>query len=191
MKNIYKTFIFIFLILISINVKGLEKVEFNRCVDGDTAVFKLNGEKVKIRFIGINTPESVKENSEVEYYGKEASEFTCNLLTNAKNIEIEYEENSDKYDKYGRMLAYVYIDSEMIEYKLLENGYAEVKYIYGDYKYTDELYKYEKIARDNKIGIWSEEKEENIEKKDDNEEKTLTFFEKLLNFIKKIVNIFL
>lgn len=153
-----KKYIFIILLLIflPISIKGKETVTLSKCVDGDTAWFFLNEEKIKTRFLAIDTPEST---TKVEAYGKEASEYTCNLLSKAKTIEIEYDENSDKLDKYNRHLVWVFVDGKLLQDLLIEKGLAEVKYLYGDYSYTSLLQDHEKIAKENKVGIWSEEEE--------------------------------
>ena len=133
------------------NVK--EKVVFSKCSDGDTAWFKINGEEKKVRFLAIDTPE-VGDNPEP--FGKEASNYTCNTLKNAKEIYLEYDGASDKEDKYGRVLAFVYVDGKLLEQELIEKGLAKVAYIYGDYEHVDELRKQEEIAKENKVGIWSD-----------------------------------
>ena len=92
-----KFILIIFILFFNINVNAKEIVTLNKCVDGDTAWFNLNNEKIKARFLAIDTPESTNR---IDPYGKEASEFTCNLLKTAKKIEIEYDDNSDKFDKY-------------------------------------------------------------------------------------------
>ena len=74
------------------NVNAREIVTLSKCVDGDTAWFYLNEEEIKTRFLAIDTPESTNK---IEEYGKEASNFTCDKLTSAKKIEIEYDINSD------------------------------------------------------------------------------------------------
>lgn len=124
----------------------------NKCVDGDTAWFNVDGEVIKTRFLAIDTPEST---TEIEEYGKEASEFTCNILTNAKKIELEYDDNSDKTDKYDRHLVWVFVDETLLQKSLIENGLAEVAYLYGDYKYTSILKESEEFAKKNKLNIWS------------------------------------
>lgn len=131
------------------------RIELVKCVDGDTAWFKVNGKKEKIRFLGIDAPESVHPNGVVEGYGKEASDYTCGMLSNANNIYIEYDINSETYDKYGRLLGYIFVDNNNLGELLLSKGYAEVKYIYGDYKYIDSFCKIQKQAVDDKLGIWS------------------------------------
>ena len=59
------------------------QVTLSKCVDGDTAHFYINGKNVKVRFLAIDTPETVKPGTPVQPYGKEASEFTSNALKNA------------------------------------------------------------------------------------------------------------
>lgn len=153
-----KVFLIIFILFFCINVNAKEIVTLNKCVDGDTAWFNINGEKIKARFLAIDTPESTNK---IEPYGKEASEFTCNLLKNAKKIEIEYDENSDKFDKYDRHLVWVFVDDELLQNIIVKEGYADVKYLYGDYKYTDILKKSLIEAKANNLNMWKSE-ENNI-----------------------------
>ena len=136
-----------------------ETVEFVKCVDGDTATLKIDGKNKKVRFLGIDTPESVHPYKEVEKYGKDASEYTCNLLKNANKIELSYEENLSKTDKYGRILAWVFADNELVQEKLLKIGYAEVKYIYAKYSKLDTLYQAQNEAKKQKLGLWYEYEE--------------------------------
>ena len=95
-------------------------MQFYAKVDGDTAKFEFsNGDVVTCRFLAVNTPETVKPNSPVENGGPEASSFTENALKNASVIELEYDSNSDLYDKYGRLLAWVWIDGELLQSQLI------------------------------------------------------------------------
>lgn len=149
------SFILIILILCTINnVSAKEIVTLNKCVDGDTAWFNLNNEKIKTRFLAIDTPESTNK---MEEYGKEASNFTCNLLTNAKKIEIEYDENADKIDKYNRHLVWIFVDDKLLQDLIVKEGLADVTYLYGDYKYTEILQDSLILAKSNKLNMWSEE----------------------------------
>ncbi len=153
----------IILIIVSffiINVYANEKVEvtLDRCVDGDTAIFIISGEKKKVRFLGIDAPESVKPDSEVEPYGKEASDLTCKILTDASKIFLEYDNLSDKEDKYERVLAWVWADEVLVEKELVSAGYAKVRYNYNKYAYTDLLYKAQDEAKESKNGIWGDDK---------------------------------
>lgn len=136
-----------------------KEVEFVRCVDGDTAVFLLEDEEVKFRFLAIDTPETVHPTKDVETFGKNASEYTCNKLTNAEKIVVEYE-NSNKVDKYGRSLAWIWVDDSLLQKELISIGYGEVAYIYGKYRYTESLCLAQKGAKDEALGVWSEPREE-------------------------------
>ncbi len=130
-----------------------EETKLIKCIDGDTAKFLYNNEEIKVRFLAVNTPE-IGEN--VEPYGEEASKYTCDRLNSAKKIELELDQESDKYDKYNRLLAWIFIDGELLQLDLVSQGYAEVKYIYGNYKYLNELKIAQETAKNQKIGIWKE-----------------------------------
>lgn len=127
-------------------------ISFYQCIDGDTAWFLINNKREKIRFLGIDTPEISGINK--EEFGIDARDYTCSLLENANKIELEYDKNSEKYDKYNRMLAWIFIDDKNISELLLKNGLAQVKYIYGDYQHVNSLCLSQKEAYDNKLGIW-------------------------------------
>lgn len=131
------------------------QVTLEKCVDGDTARFMYKKSNIKARFLAIDTPESVHPTKKVEPFGKEASKYTCDMLSNAKKIVLEYDINSDKTDKYDRHLVWVFVDDMLLQEELVSNGYAKIKYVYGDYKYLDELKKEEQIAKGNRIGVWS------------------------------------
>lgn len=168
-----------------------EEVKFNKCVDGDTLKVTVNGEVKTVRFLAIDTPESVHPQKEVEAFGKEASDYTCNLVSNAKKIYLEYDKNSEKEDKYGRLLAFVYADDKMVQKELVKAGLARVAYLYADYTYTSELQKLEESAEQKKVGIWSsneiilgEEVEEATEKTPKNE----TFWDMIFNLLSKLID---
>ena len=166
-----------------------EEVTLSKCVDGDTAKFVMSDGSVKTaRFLAIDTPESVHPTKEVEEYGKEASDYTCNLLTNAKKIHVEYDKASDKEDKYGRILVWVYADNKMVQETLLEEGLAKVAYLYEDYEYTDKLQSIEKLAKDKKVGIWSSDTvSTNMDLEDEDENKT----EENKDILSQLVDMFL
>ena len=144
-----------FLIISSLANEDSDQVEIilSKCVDGDTAWFLRNGEEIKVRFLGIDTPEST--GGVVEEYGKEASQYTCRLLEDASLISLRYDEESDQKDKYGRILGWIFVDNQNISELLLKKGYAVVKYIYGDYLYLNDLCKAQESAYLHQYGIWS------------------------------------
>lgn len=150
-----KLSVFFLIFLINLNVVSAsekEEVTLSKCVDGDTAYFILNKKEIKTRFLAIDTPESTNK---IEEYGKEASNFTCSALESAKKIEIEYDSNSDKTDKYDRHLVWVFVDGTLLQNEIIKEGLAEVAYLYDDYKYTSILKQSEDIAKNNKLNIWS------------------------------------
>ena len=120
---------------------------FVDCIDGDTAVFLLDQKETKVRFLAIDAPEIDTT------FGKEVASYVCNVLKKSEKIHFEFEETASK-DKYGRTLAWVYVDDQLLQKILVEQGYAEVKYIYDDYKYVEQLENLQKQAKEKKLGIW-------------------------------------
>ena len=139
----------------SFSLSNRDEVILDRCVDGDTAIFKVHGKRTRVRFLGIDTPESVKPNVEVQEYSIDASKYACQMLEKANHIYLEYDGNSDRYDKYDRLLAWVFVDDDNLSELLVLNGYAMVRYIYDDYKYVDSLCMAQEKAYLSKLGIWS------------------------------------
>ena len=133
-----------------------------RAIDGDT--IKLStGEHV--RLIGIDTPES-RYNTKLERdaarsrkdmkaiinMGKEASNFTRHLVE-GERVRLEFD--VQKRDKYGRLLAYVYLeDGTFVNAKIMEEGYAQVMTIPPNIKYADLFLKLQQDARKNGKGLW-------------------------------------
>jgi len=160
------------IVLTSTKVSDKSVVTLSSCVDGDTAKFNINDEEIKVRFLAIDTPETVHPYKSVEKYGKDASEYTCKMLTNATKIEIQYEDTSAKTDKYDRSLVWVWVDDELLQKQLVSIGYAKVRYVYAKYMYTDELIEAQNLARQQKNGMWYDYEEE---KYDSNNEYIVTF----------------
>ena len=134
------------------------KVTVNKCIDGDTAKFVIDKEIENVRFLAIDTPEYTTKK---EKYGLEAANFTCKMLKSANKIELELDINSAKYDKYNRLLAWVWVDDVLLQEEIVKSGLGKVAYLYGDYKYTRLLQEQEELAKKNKIKIW--ENEENTD----------------------------
>lgn len=186
-------FIFSFLVFFIPSTVFAEsfEVELEKCVDGDTAKFKsADGTVLSYRFLAIDTPETVHPTKGEEPFGKEASEYTCNALVNANKIVLELDDAADEKDAYDRGLAWVFVDDSLLQEQLVSQGYAKVAYLYGDYKYTSLLQEKEKIAQENKIGIWSEAEssikqvqEETQEPVQETSQKEPGFFEKILDSI--------
>ena len=133
-------------------VSKKQTAKFVRAIDGDTAELKVKGKKYTFRFLAIDTPETVKPNTKVAFMGKRASNYTKTALKKAKKIQIQYD--GSKTDRYGRRLAWIWVDGKLLQKQLVQKGYARVYYIYGNYKYTKTLQAAEKVARRKKLGVW-------------------------------------
>ena len=133
------------------------EVELVGTVDGDTAKFKMNGEQITVRFLGINTKETVDPEIGEEAWGKEASDFTKEKLENATKIELEFDSSTDEKDKYNRYLAWIWVDDKLLQNSLVESGLAENYMLKNNYKYAGILQESEENAKNNKLGIWSDE----------------------------------
>lgn len=108
-----------------------------KVVDGDTAWFEESSALVvhKVRFIGVDTPETVHPTKGVEAGGKEASAYTTNALLN-KRAWLEYDQ--DPYDRYGRHLCYVWLeDGSLFNLTLVQSGHAKAKEYPPNTKYQD------------------------------------------------------
>lgn len=124
-------------------------------VDGDTIEINLNGKEEKIRMLCVDTPETHHPRLGVQPFGPEASDYTKKTLYVGRNVQIETGIGGGR-DKYGRLLAYIYVDGKMFNEMLLEKGLARVAYIYApNTKYVDEFYAIQKLAQQKGIGIWS------------------------------------
>lgn len=146
------------------SVKNDQFVYVTRVIDGDTIKIS-TGEHV--RFIGIDAPES-RYNAKLERdmarsrkdmkailkMGKAASDFVRNLLE-WKKVRLEFDVR--RTDKYGRLLAYVYLeDGTFVNAKIVEEGYAQVMTIPPDVKYSGTFIRLQKEAREKRKGLWND-----------------------------------
>lgn len=120
-----------------------------RVVDGDTIELQ-DGKKV--RYIGINTPETNDPRRSVECFGKEAK-VENQRLVEGKMVRLE-KDVSDT-DKYGRLLRYVYVEDVMINEYLVKEGYAHMSTYPPDVRYVEKFQNAQKTARLAKRGLWN------------------------------------
>lgn len=129
-------------------------VKLSLSVDGDTSKLEINGKTETVRYLLIDTPETNHPKLGVQPFGPEAKKRTTELL-NSGQITIEYD-IGERVDKYGRLLAYIYVDGKSVQETLLEEGLARVAYVYPpNTRYLSEFEAAEKRAKEKKIGIWS------------------------------------
>ena len=129
--------------------------DFVRHVDGDTTVLKIEGKEQKVRFLLIDTPETVKPTTKVQPFGLEASKRTKELLSTAAEITFEYDQG-DKKDRYGRALGYIFVDGTLLQKTLVREGLARVAYVKEpNTKYLLELEEAQEKVKNESLGIWS------------------------------------
>jgi len=120
-----------------------------RVVDGDTIELEA-GEKV--RYIGVDAPESVHPKKPVQCFGKEASKFNKSLVLGKK---VKLIKDISKTDKYGRLLRYVYLaDGTFVNLELVTNGYAQAATFPPDVKYSEIFVAAARAAREAERGLW-------------------------------------
>ncbi len=136
-----------------------------KCTDGDTAQFNINGTIYKTRFLYIDTPESTNK---IEPFGKEASEFTCSFLKQG-SITLETD-GKDLFDKYDRLLAWVWVDNKLHQEEITKAGLVKKFYDYGDYKYENRINAAMDYAKENGIGLFEVSNEKLLENKQGKEE---------------------
>jgi endonuclease YncB( thermonuclease family) len=121
--------------LLTTYLAGFEIVEVTRVVDGDTFLASINGEEQYIRFLGVDTPESVKRGTPIEEGAIEASNFTKQL--SGKQVILTYDKDH-KTDFFGRILGYVWVEIENGQIicwniKLIKDGHSD---LYTKYKFN-------------------------------------------------------
>jgi micrococcal nuclease len=120
-------------------------------VDGDTIKVKIGSKEETVRVIGADTPETVHPSQPVEPYGLEASAYTKKRLTGQQvRLELDVEER----DRYGRLLAYVWLGDELVNATLIKEGYAQVLTIPPNVKYADRFVALQREAWENQRGLW-------------------------------------
>ncbi|MGJ8730967.1 thermonuclease family protein [Listeria aquatica] len=131
-----------------------ERVQLIQVTDGDTLKVKEKGQTKTVRLLLIDTPESVKPNTPVQPFAKEASN-RMRALVLGKSLTLEYDVGG-RIDKYGRLLAYVYANGQLLQEVLVREGYARVAYISPpNTKYLKQLQAAQFQAKQAKRRIWS------------------------------------
>ena len=140
-----------------------------RVTDGDTFTCLLDGkEEVKVRLIGIDAPESrineraVRqsqqtgiETQEIVKMGQRAKNFVKEIITKGTEVYLEFD--VQRTDRYGRLLAYVWLrDGRMLNELILREGYAQVYTVPPNVKYQERFLSAQRYARENMKGLWKE-----------------------------------
>lgn len=128
-----------------------------RVADGDTIHINYNGKDEKVRFIGLDTPETKDPRKPIQCFGREATAKMTEFAEN-KNVRLEFDKTQGERDKYGRILAFVYSeDNKNLAYEMIRQGYGnEYTYNSNPYKYQNEFKEAARKAREENKGLWAE-----------------------------------
>ena len=132
---------------------GLGQAKVVRVVDGDTIRVSLDGRVERVRYIGIDTPESVKPGTPVQCYAKRASAANAALVAGRS---VRLVGDVEQRDRYGRLLAYVYraADGLFVNLELAKQGFAAPLTIPPNVAHAAEFAKLARGARDAGRGLW-------------------------------------
>lgn len=121
-----------------------------RVIDGDT--IELSDGTV-VRFVGVDTPETHHPTKGVQCFGPEASAYTASLLPPGTEIQLEY--GAERYDVYGRTLAYVDLaDGSSVQQLLLRNGYAQTLAMAPNTEAMARFEYWQSVAYEEAVGLW-------------------------------------
>jgi micrococcal nuclease len=124
-----------------------------RIVDGDTILVRLGDHIEKVRYIGMNAPELHHPTKGVEPLAREATEANRKFVEGQRvRLELDVQER----DRYGRLLAYVYVGDTMVNAELVTQGYAQVMTIPPNVKHQDKFLKLQRQARALQLGLWKD-----------------------------------
>jgi micrococcal nuclease len=126
-------------------------VYVSRVVDGDTIEVELDGAEEDVRYIGVDTPETVKPDTPVQCFGPQASSFNHHLVEH-RRVRLVF--GVERRDVYGRLLAYVYLDGRFVNAELVRRGLARTLTIPPNYRFAGRLKRLEIAAARAGRGLW-------------------------------------
>jgi micrococcal nuclease len=122
-----------------------------RAVDGDTIEVELDELHEDVRYIGVDTPETVKPDTPVQCFGPQASDFNHRLVEH-RRVRLVF--GAERRDVYGRLLAYVYLDGRFVNAELVRRGLARTLTIPPNDRYAARLKALEIAAARAGRGLW-------------------------------------
>jgi micrococcal nuclease len=127
------------------------RVVVERVVDGDTIEVELDGVAEDVRYIGVDTPETVKPESPVECFGPQASAFNHRLVE-GRQVRLVF--GVERRDVYDRLLAYVYFDHRFVNAELLRKGFARTLTFPPNDRFAERFKRLEIAAARQGKGLW-------------------------------------
>ncbi|MEK6276543.1 MAG: thermonuclease family protein [Actinomycetota bacterium] len=122
-----------------------------RVVDGDTVEVLIAGREEDVRYIGVDTPETVKPGEPVQCFGPQASAFNHRLVE-GRRVRLVFD--AERRDFYGRLLAYVYLRGELVNARLVRRGYARTLTIEPNDTYAALFVRLQRLAGREGRGLW-------------------------------------
>jgi micrococcal nuclease len=122
-----------------------------RAVDGDTIEVQLDGRREDVRYIGIDTPETVKPDTPVQCFGPEAHRFNGRLVTH-RRVHLVF--GVERRDVYGRLLAYVYLGARFVNAELARRGLARTLTIPPNDRFAQRFKRLQNAAARTGRGLW-------------------------------------
>jgi len=133
------------------NQPGLYSVA--KFTDGDTISVNMNGNIEKVRFIGVDTPETHDPRKSIQCFGQAAADFTKKLI-GSNRLRLEADPTNTNRDRYNRLLRYVYLpDGRLVNAEIIKQGYG-FAYTYFPFTKLDEFRQFQKDAETAKLGLW-------------------------------------
>lgn len=135
---------------------GRASAQLERTIDGDTIVARVGGRDERVRYIGVDTPETVKPNTPVQCWGPQAHDLNARLL-GAPGAALTLRFDHELRDRYGRLLAYVYRarDGLFVNARLVAAGAARTLEIAPNTSDAGRFGALQEAARAAGLGLWS------------------------------------
>jgi micrococcal nuclease len=130
---------------------GSARATVTRVVDGDTVEVSMGGGTEDVRYIGIDTPESVAPGQPVECFGVRAGRVNAKLV-DGEQVRLVFD--SERRDQYGRLLAYVYLGDELVNAELVRRGLARTLTIPPNTDHADQFAHLARAAGNAGRGLW-------------------------------------
>jgi micrococcal nuclease len=122
-----------------------------RAIDGDTIEVQLDGDREDVRYIGVDTPETVKPGTPVQCFGHRAADFNRRLITH-RRLRLVF--GVERRDAYGRLLAYAYIGHRFVNAELVRRGFARTLAIPPNTLHSAYFERLESTAARSGRGLW-------------------------------------
>ena len=124
-------------------------------IDGDTIAVDMNGSNEKVRFIGVDTPETHDPRKAVQCFGVAAADFTKKTI-GTQPVRLEADPTNTNRDRYNRLLRYVYLpDNTLVNAEIIKQGYG---FAYTGFPFTkmEEFKQDQKQAQEQNLGLWAD-----------------------------------